>query len=95
MQTGLEAVGPIEPLKLRKVGPGKSWNGKYQAIELIQDHHFFSFSNPGHGHWPGSPRTKGPLELRKVGPGKSWIGKSQAIELIQDHHFIPFSNPGH
>ena len=88
MQTGLEAVGPIKPLELRKVGPGKSWNGKSQAIELIQDQHYFPFGLEALG-------PKGSLELRKVGPGKSWIGRSKAIELIQDHHFLPACNPAH
>ena len=69
MQTGLEAVGPKEPLELRKVGPVKSWIGESQAIELIQDHIFFPFSNPGHGNWLGSPRAKRAIRVEKSG---SW-----------------------
>ena len=43
------ALGPKGPLGLIKVGPGKSWIGKSQAIELIQDYHFSTTRNPGHG----------------------------------------------
>ena len=66
----LDAVWPKEPLESRKVGPGKSWIGKSQAIELIQDHIFFPFSNPGHGNWPGSPRTKRAIRVEKSGSWK-------------------------
>ena len=69
METGLEALGPKGLLELRKVGPGKSWIGISQAIELIQDHHFFPFSSPGHRNWPGSPRAKRAIRVVKSG---SW-----------------------
>ena len=95
METGLEAVRPKGPSELRKVGPGKSWIGKSQAIELIQDHHFFILAIQAMAIGKAALWPKWLLELRKVGPGKSWIGRSKATEQIQDHHFLPPCNPGH
>ena len=63
----LQAQCQKQLLELRKVGPGKSWIGRSKAIELIQDHHFFSPCNPGHGNWPRGPKAKTATRVEKSG----------------------------
>ena len=69
MEIDQAALRPKRLLEIRKVAPGKSWIGRYKAIELIQYHHFFPACNPGHGNWPRSPKAKTAIRVEKSG---SW-----------------------